>query len=45
MDSPYSPLEFALLNNWQREFPIVTHPFAEIGRRVGADWLGLGLRD
>jgi DNA-binding Lrp family transcriptional regulator len=34
MDSPYSPLEFALLNGWQRDFPIVAHPFAEIGRRV-----------
>ncbi len=34
MDSPYSPLEFALLNGWQRDFPIVAHPFAEIGRSV-----------
>ena len=36
MDSPYSPLEYALLNDWQRDFPIVAHPFAEIGQRVGA---------
>lgn len=37
MDSPYTPLEYALLNGWQRDFPVVAHPFAEIGRRVGAD--------
>ncbi len=36
MDSPYSPLEYTLLNDWQRGFPIVAHPFAEIGQRVGA---------
>ncbi|MBI5108214.1 MAG: Lrp/AsnC family transcriptional regulator [Rhodocyclales bacterium] len=37
MDSRYSPLEFALLNGWQRDFPVVAHPFAEMGARVGAD--------
>ncbi|MBL8478327.1 MAG: Lrp/AsnC family transcriptional regulator [Sterolibacteriaceae bacterium] len=37
MDCPYTPLEYALLNNWQRDFPIVTHPFAEVGLKVGAD--------
>ena len=37
MDSPYSPLEYALLNAWQRDFPIVAHPFAEVGLKVGAD--------
>ena len=37
MDSPYSPLEYALLNDWQRDFPIVAHPFAEIGVKAGAD--------
>jgi len=36
MDSPYSPLEFSLLNDWQRDFPIVAQPFAELGRKVGA---------
>lgn len=36
MDSPYSPLEFSLLNNWQRDFPLVSRPFDEIGRQVGA---------
>ena len=34
MDSPYSPLEYALLNGWQRDFPIVPHPFAELGLKV-----------
>ena len=34
MDSPYSPLEYALLNDWQRDFPVVAHPFAEIGLKV-----------
>ena len=37
MDSPYSPLEYALLNAWQRDFPIVAQPFAEVARKVGAD--------
>lgn len=37
MDSPYTPLEFSLLNEWQRDFPIVAQPFAELGARVGAD--------
>ena len=37
MDSPYTPLEYALLNAWQRDFPIVVEPFAEIGLKVGAD--------
>ena len=36
MDSPYSPLEYALLNAWQRDFPIVAQPFAEVARKVGA---------
>ena len=37
MDSPYSPLEFALLNDWQRGFPLVPQPFAAIAANVGAD--------
>jgi siroheme decarboxylase len=37
MDSPYSPLEFALLNDWQRDFPIAALPFGKIGARVGAE--------
>jgi DNA-binding Lrp family transcriptional regulator len=37
MDSPYSPLEFSLLNDWQRDFPIVARPFAQLGEKVGAD--------
>lgn len=37
MDSPYSPLEFSLLNDWQRDFPLVSNPFAEIAASVGAD--------
>ena len=36
MDSPYSPLEFSLLNDWQREFPLHANPFAQIGAGVGA---------
>lgn len=34
MDSPYSPLEFALLNDFQRDFPLVAEPFAELTRRL-----------
>ena len=37
MDSPYSPLEFALLNDWQRDFPVVARPFRQLGAGVGAD--------
>ena len=29
-------LRFALLNDWQRDFPLVAEPFAEIGERCGA---------
>ncbi|MDP1611851.1 MAG: Lrp/AsnC family transcriptional regulator [Sulfuritalea sp.] len=36
MDSPYTLLEYSLLNDWQRDFPIVALPFAELGARVGA---------
>jgi DNA-binding Lrp family transcriptional regulator len=36
MDSPYSPLEFSLLNQWQRNFPITAQPFEQIGAKVGA---------
>ena len=37
MDSPYSPLEFSLLNEWQHAFPLVSRPFDTIGAKVGAD--------
>ena len=36
MDAPYSPLEFALLNDWQRDFPISARPFEQLGDTVGA---------
>ena len=36
MDSPYSPLEFSLLNGWQRDFPITARPFQALGTIVGA---------
>ncbi|MBK9953995.1 MAG: Lrp/AsnC family transcriptional regulator [Rhodocyclaceae bacterium] len=34
MDSPYSPTEFRLLNDFQRGFPLVAEPFADIARRL-----------
>ncbi|MCX7168581.1 MAG: Lrp/AsnC family transcriptional regulator [Rhodocyclales bacterium] len=34
VDSPYSPLEFALLNDWQRDFPVTARPFEQLGTRV-----------
>jgi DNA-binding Lrp family transcriptional regulator len=37
MDSPFSPLEFSLLNAWQRDFPVVERPFQAIAEKVGAD--------
>lgn len=36
MDSPYSPMEFALLNDWQRDFPISARPFEDLGKKLGA---------
>jgi DNA-binding Lrp family transcriptional regulator len=36
MDAPFSPLEFSLLNDWQREFPLTSRPFATLGSKVGA---------
>lgn len=41
MDSPYSPLEYTLLNDWQRDFPIVTRPFGEIARKFGTSELAV----
>jgi siroheme decarboxylase len=35
MDAPYSPLEFALLNDFQRDFPLVTEPFAALADKIG----------
>lgn len=37
MDSPYSPLEFRLLNDWQRDFPLVPAPFAHMARKLAVD--------
>lgn len=37
MDSPYSPLEFSLLNDWQRDLPLVPAPFAAIASKLGVD--------
>lgn len=41
MDSPYSPpefapLEFTLLNDWQRGFPLTARPFRVLGDKTGA---------
>lgn len=37
MDTATRPeLRFSLLNDWQRGFPLVAQPFAEIGERCGA---------
>lgn len=37
MDMPYTPVEFQLLNNWQRDFPLVPEPFAAIATRLASD--------
>lgn len=34
MDAPYSPTEFRLLNDFQRDFPLLAEPFAEIAHRL-----------
>ena len=31
-----SPTDFHLVNNWQRDFPLVSRPYAELGA-----WLGI----
>jgi DNA-binding Lrp family transcriptional regulator len=36
MDAPYSPIEFALLNDWQRDFPLHPQPFVVLAEKVGA---------
>jgi DNA-binding Lrp family transcriptional regulator len=37
MDAPYSSLEFSLLNDWQRGFPLQSQPFAALGAKVDAE--------
>lgn len=37
MDAPYSPVEFLLLNNWQRDFPLLPEPFAVIAGKLASD--------
>ena len=38
MNSPaLDPLDFRLLNDWQRAFPLVPRPYAELGRALGLD--------
>jgi len=37
VDPSCTPLEFALLNGWQRDFPITAQPFLQLGSIVGAD--------
>ncbi len=37
MNDTLSPLEFALLNNWQRDFPLVSRPFLAIAESLGSD--------
>lgn len=36
MDLPYTPLEFSLLNGWQRDFPITAQPFQTLATNLGA---------
>ena len=36
-DIPASGLEFELLNRFQHGFPLLAHPFSEIGRQLGVD--------
>ncbi len=37
MAPSYTPLEFALLNGWQRDFPIVACPFQALAAKLGVD--------
>ena len=36
MNAPYSPLEFALLNDWQHDLPLVARPFAAMASVLDA---------
>lgn len=36
-DKPLSDLEFRLLNDWQRGFPLAPRPYAEIARQLGVE--------
>ena len=33
--APLSSLDFALVNDWQRDFPLLPRPYAELARRLG----------
>lgn len=33
--APLSTLDFALVNDWQRDFPLTERPYAELARRLG----------
>ena len=33
--TPLSPLDFALVNDWQRNFPLTPRPYAELAQRLG----------
>jgi len=37
MNATYTPLEFRLLNDWQRGFPLVAAPFAALAGELGCD--------
>jgi DNA-binding Lrp family transcriptional regulator len=37
MDAPYSPLEYRLLNDWQRNFPLVAQPYAVLAQTLESD--------
>lgn len=37
MNAPLTALEFRLLNDWQRDFPLTPRPYAELAARLGCD--------
>lgn len=37
MERICDPIDIKLLDDWQRDFPLVERPFAEIGKQVGCD--------
>ncbi len=37
MTTPLSEMEFRLLNDWQRGFPLTPRPYAELAARLGCD--------
>ncbi len=41
MNAPLDPIDFSLVNDWQRDFPLVSRPYAELARSLGLSETGV----